>query len=306
MGNSQRQEPATHDRTATQFDSHSTGPQASRCSLVKLPTVDRVRDKPLASKRLRSLTPPYARFQLFRNPFGELTDVERAQLAVIDLEGCLAHLQHPRAVLQLLGPCGHGKTTHLLAIQQAMTQFAPVATGADAVRDCQAYDCNNYVYFPEDGTQPYLPKARPLFVDEAQRLSRRRRRELFSLPGPLVFGTHVDLTPQLQRANFTVHTVDLSTPLDATRLQEVINRRILASRISNGSWSPAMEHATDPSNCTESRLSSEDSYHPLCLTSAQVVALQCRFGSNIRRIEHYLYDAFQCFAEKGGPWLPVS
>lgn len=235
---------------------------------------------------------PYARFQLFRNPFGELTSGERAQLAVIDLDLCLAQLQHSRAVLQVLGPCGHGKTTHLLAIQQA------TGDGAD--------DRDNYVYFPEDGAQPILPEARPLFVDEAQRLSRRRRRQLLSGEGPLILGTHVDLAAPLRRAKFIVHTLDLSKPLDATTLQELLNRRILASRISSGSLSRTWEHASERPSSKSSCMSSAATYHPLCLTLAQVVALQGRFGSNIRRIEHYLYDAFQCFAEKGGPWLPVN
>jgi hypothetical protein len=37
---------------------------------------------------------------------------------------------------------------------------------------------------------------------------------------------------------------------------------------------------------------------PLCLTLDDVVALQQQFGSNIRRIEHYLYEVFQRLAEK--------
>lgn len=58
---------------------------------------------------------PFARLNLRYNPFGELPPEERGALAVVDLDPILADLSDG-VVVELLGPCGHGKTTHLLAL----------------------------------------------------------------------------------------------------------------------------------------------------------------------------------------------
>ncbi len=54
-----------------------------------------------------------------------------------------------------------------------------------------------------------------------------RRKQLLALAGPLVIGTHVELTKELQRAGFSVMTIDVSQPLSPERLQLLLNRRIL-------------------------------------------------------------------------------
>jgi len=59
---------------------------------------------------------PYLRWNLLRNPFGELTRQERAELAVVDVAIYLAELQAGRTALHFLGDQGRGKSTHLLAI----------------------------------------------------------------------------------------------------------------------------------------------------------------------------------------------
>lgn len=215
---------------------------------------------------------PFARLRLYRNPFGELTRAERAELAMIQIDECIHWLENERAALQVIGPCGHGKTTHLLAIERALPASA-------------------YVYFPEDGTQPPLPATRPLLVDEAQRVGWRRKRQLLAGPGPLVIGTHVDLAPSLRRAGFLVQTLDLAKPQRPAQLQGILNARIAASSVeSNSAGDVAATTFPDA----------------LYLQLEQVVALQERFGSNIRLIEHHLYEAFQRFAEKGEPWLPAN
>ncbi len=67
------------------------------------------------------LRSPYRRFNLVRNPFGELTRFEQAELAVCgQLSDWLELLKSPRAALQFVGDCGFGKTTLLLAIQRAL------------------------------------------------------------------------------------------------------------------------------------------------------------------------------------------
>ena len=227
---------------------------------------------------IRQAGSPYARLQLFRNPFGELTRAERADLAIVDVEECLGWLQDDRAVLQIIGPCGHGKTTHLLAIERRMIERRMIESWMAE---------SAYIYCPEDGQQPTLPSARPLLVDEAQRLGWRRRGELLRGGGPLVVSTHVDLSRKLVRAGFRLRTLDLAEPVDAERLQSLLNRRIAASAL-----------------IAESASSAAAESHYLQL--AEVVALQRQFGSNIRLIEHHLYEVFQRFAEKGEPWRPAS
>jgi hypothetical protein len=145
------------------------------------------------------------------------------------------------------------------------------------------------VYFPEDGAQPRLPPGRPLLIDEAQRLGWRRRWQMLHVRGPLVLGTHVDLSRCLERAGFNVMTLDVSIPKSPAQLQRILNARIEASRSASDTISD------DGGN----------SLHPLSLTRTEVVALQQQFGSNIRRIEHHLYEVFQRLAEKEEPWLPA-
>lgn len=154
---------------------------------------------------------PYQRFHLRRNPFGELTRSERGELAEVDVEPWLAELCDPRAVLQFLGPCGHGKTTHLLAVQRRLRGAV-------------------YVYLPPEPPRPALPEERPLLLDEAQRLGWCERRQLLRGTGPLVLGSHVDLARPLCRAGFRVRTVEVSTAMSTMRLAALLNRRIEASR----------------------------------------------------------------------------
>jgi hypothetical protein len=204
---------------------------------------------------------PYARFNLRRNPFGELTREERAELAVVDVQQCLSALQHRDTALQFIGESGRGKTTHLLALEQMLPHAA-------------------YIYLPEDAPAPVLPDVRPLLLDEAQRLSARQRRSLFRRGGPLVLGTHEDLTVDLHRFAFQVLTVDVAAEQSPDRLARILNSRIEASRLS-GAAIPRFE-------CQYAR------------------TLQRRLGSNIRAIELYLYDEFQDAVRKGLPWPPVN
>jgi hypothetical protein len=211
---------------------------------------------------------PYWRYGLSRNPFGELTRGQRAELAVVDATRWLEQLRQPRFALQFLGPCGHGKTTHLLALEKLLPQSA-------------------YVYFPEEGDQPPLPRVRPLLVDEAQRLKFWRRRQLVSRPGPLVLATHVDLSPHLQRGGFAVETVDLAAPQTAQRLLEILAARIAAARLPNSSQAGT---PADAANIT------------LTIALDQVVAWQQRFGSNIRALEEFLFEDLQRSVQENRPW----
>lgn len=219
---------------------------------------------------------PYARLNLTRNPFGELSLSERMDLAVVDTEHCLNWLKEPKSAVQIIGPCGHGKTTHLLALRGRLAD-------------------SHYVYFPETGEQPPLPRQRPLLVDEAQRLVWWRRRQLLSCPGPVVIATHVDWTARFESAGFRLHTIDVGLALSTERLQHILNRRVIASWL-----------RPPPDLARTEFYSSTTAQHPLCLTRQHTVTLQLRWGSNIRSMEHYLYDVFQHLVEKGQTWLPAN
>jgi hypothetical protein len=207
------------------------------------------------------VTSPYQRYNLRRNPFGELTRQERAALAVVELNDWLSFLQRERVVLQFIGPCGHGKTTHLLAIQQALGNA-------------------EYVYLPEEGPQPRIGNHRPMIVDEAQRLSFWQLRKVLSIGGPIVFGTHKDLSAPIGRARLAVETVDVSGHLSVQRLTQILNCRIESSRLTDG---------TIP-----------------CITEDQAFRLQHQFGANVRAIEHFLYDQFQRSASEKTSWPPAN
>lgn len=158
---------------------------------------------------------PYLRWNLLRNPFGELTRRERAELAVVDVAMHLAELQRGRTALQFLGDQGRGKTTHLLAIGGSL----PAA---------------EYVYLPEDGPRPRIPSMRPLLLDEAQRVSRWQRYRVFTVEGPLVVGSHQDHTLELERAGYRVVTHQVADSASPERLRVMLNRRIEAARAGVG------------------------------------------------------------------------
>ena len=158
---------------------------------------------------------PYHRYNLRRNPFGELTREERADLAVVDVGDWLKFLADDRSVLQFIGPCGHGKTTHLLAIERAIRKA-------------------EYVYLPEGGPNPTVSNHRPMIVDEAQRLSYWQLRRVLKRGGPLVFGTHTDHSRAIIRAGLNVCTVNVSEDSSAQQLIKILNQRVDASRHGDG------------------------------------------------------------------------
>ena len=157
---------------------------------------------------------PYARFNLRRNPFGELTRRERAELAVVDVQRWIPLLQGRSAAVQFMGNKGEGKTTHLLALQYCLSDAA-------------------YIYLPEDGPLPRIPSSRPVLIDEMQRLSRTQRRDVFGHGGPLVLGTHEDFSNELRSAGFDVITVDVAADRSPDQLARILNARIEASRLSS-------------------------------------------------------------------------
>ncbi|MEQ1827549.1 MAG: hypothetical protein ABL921_16440 [Pirellula sp.] len=203
------------------------------------------------------LISPYHRYHLFRNPFGELSREERADLAIVDTERWIALLDHSGIALQFIGECGNGKTTHLLAISKAVP---------DA----------KYVYLPESGPLPNIPNQRPMIVDEAQRLSKRQLHQVLKRGGPLVLGTHVDLSDRIRLAGLNPHTFYVANDFSSERLMAIMNRRIESSSIGNGIR------------------------HKLAIAHAE--QLNQTFGTDIRAMEHYLYDRFQQAAMNQYEW----
>lgn len=206
------------------------------------------------------LKSPFHLYNLFRNPFGELSREERAELAVVDISRWQSSFQDDQSVLQFLGHCGHGKTTHLLAIRRGL----PTA---------------EYIYLAEDGPLPPISNRRPVIIDEAQRLSFWTLRRVLKAGGPLIIGTHVDLSKAIRQAGLNVVTFNVATDSSSEQLQEILNRRIEASRLGNG---------------TVPRISSE-----------HAVRLRGVFGSDVRAIENSLYDQFQQYAREQRPW-PIA
>lgn len=99
---------------------------------------------------------PWASCNLRRNPFGELTREERAEVAEVDVDRIAGRVAKPHTAVQLIGDCGRGKTTRMLAL---MNRFPDAS----------------YVYLPENGPCPAIADGNPLLIDEAQRLPRTAR-----------------------------------------------------------------------------------------------------------------------------------
>ncbi|MFK8113435.1 MAG: hypothetical protein AB8B91_14620 [Rubripirellula sp.] len=158
---------------------------------------------------------PWARHNLVRNPFGELTRAERVAVAVVDIAGISQRVRQPYSAVQLIGDCGRGKTTRMLSL-------------ADQLPESQ------YVYLPEDGPCPAIAAGSPLLIDEAQRLPKCVFPLVFSAGIPLVLGTHRDLSRHLKRFGYQVHTEHIGDENSATLLHRLLNRRIEAARLDAG------------------------------------------------------------------------
>ena len=121
---------------------------------------------------------------------------------------------------------------------------------------------------PEDEPCPAIPAGAPLLIDEAQRLPRAVRRQVFASGLPLVLATHRSLRRSLVRAGYQVQTHYIGQTNDAALLCKLLNRRIEASRLNSAGQIPQ-------------------------LTPEDASALVNRFGSDIRAIESYLYEVVQ-------------
>lgn len=150
--------------------------------------------------------------------------------------------------VQLVGDCGRGKTTRLLALHRRHAE-------------------STYVYIPQEAICPPIPSGSPLLIDEAQRLPRKVGLRIYPLGLPLVLATHNDLGSLLRQFGYTVRTFWIGEQNTPELVCRLLNRRIEASRLKPGPL---------PSVSLE-----------------QAWQLVQRHGSNVRAIEHSLYERFQ-------------
>ncbi|KAA1260801.1 hypothetical protein LF1_33430 [Rubripirellula obstinata] len=191
---------------------------------------------------------PWSRLNLFRNPFGELSIAERAELAIVN-ENLLDQITLDlRTAIEFIGDCGRGKSTRLHWLGSRL----PQAT---------------YVYLPEEGPVPAIPFGNPLIIDEAQRMNRSAKRSVFATGVPLILGTHQSLSRCLRRWGYQVQSVRIGQQNTASLIQQILNRRIEASRSGDG---------------------------PIPIVSAQEAGwLFDEFGSDLRSVEGFMYEQFQ-------------
>jgi len=190
---------------------------------------------------------PFAHLNLRRNPFGELDISERQKIAVVDTKWIVHRLRVPGFAVQFIGAKGCGKTSGLLSLRC----FYPSAP---------------YMYIKE-GESPSVPRGTPLFIDEAQRMPRPRRRRIFRRKASFAIGTHEDLTEELRDTGLVVQTIWPGRRLSARRLQEIFQRRIENVRRGSGPV-PSIRYQT-------------------------ILTLMDTFGDDVRGMEEHLYEAFQ-------------
>lgn len=157
---------------------------------------------------------PFAHLNLQQNPFGELTRETRGELAVIEVEPIVDHLNRD-AVVQLVGPRGCGKSTALHALD---TRF----------------DATAYRRVPRDGEVETWPETSILLADEVQFLNRGTRLDLWRRDTPLAVATHTDYTDEIETAGKIAETLELGDRRSIDDLETIFHRRIEAHRREEG------------------------------------------------------------------------
>jgi hypothetical protein len=124
-----------------------------------------------------------------------------------------------------------------------------------------------YMHIPEDEHAKIPVVGEPLLIDEAQRLTLWQRLCLFRSQRTLVLGTHRDFTQHLKRAGRSVLTLDAARHTTPERIAQILNDRVRSVR-----------RSSDPIPT---------------VTSATASTLFALYGSDLRSIQHHLYDVFQ-------------
>lgn len=244
---------------------------------------------------------PYGELNLRVNPFGALDRSERAEVAAADVEPWVEILaaagpereaaprnDRPgtrdaaaggagRVALQLVGPPGCGKST-LLAALRARFPGAPLLawSGAEGWRDATAPAIGDPPRNPRPRPGPGGRRGAPLFLDDAHLLRVRLCRRVLRW-GRLALASHWSLAGRLERAGFTVRTVDVPSLHDWERLGRIVARRLEWARRGPGPL-PRIEPAT-------------------------LRELHDRHGADLRTVMGELYDLIQDRSTNGrAPW----
>ena len=192
------------------------------------------------------------------NPFRRLTDDELAAVAVLPGE-LLRLARRTSDHVQVLGAKGRGKSTCLHALAAKF--------GQDGLRAI-------YEYLPaeKDSFGTSLDGLDVFLLDEAQRLKAHERIRLLAAASNrshglrLVVGSHDDMTPLFSRRRRPLATVRIDS-ITPPYLQAVLSRRL------------ALLALEDP---------------PAITFSADAVRYLCdAFGSDLRRVERFLYEVFE-------------
>ena len=124
-----------------------------------------------------------------------------------------------------------------------------------------------YIHIPEEQRVSVPSTGDPLLIDEAQRLTRIQRWLIFRSRRRLILGTHEDFELPLCRAGRPVLTIAADRFTNEVRVHTLLNARIRSARRSAG---------LIPS-----------------VTLRTASKLFTQFGSDIRSIEHSMYQTFQ-------------
>ena len=124
-----------------------------------------------------------------------------------------------------------------------------------------------YMHIPE-GEYANIPvDGEPILIDEAQRLTLWQRLWLFKSLRTLVLGTHRDFSQHLKWAGRSVLTLDAARHTTPERIEQILNDRIRSVR-----------------RCSDSIPT---------VTGATAKTLFALYGSDLRSMQHHLYDVFQ-------------
>ena len=156
----------------------------------------------------------FAHLNLRYNPFGELDAVQRARVAVVDCAGLQEALLTPGTAVQLVAPCGHGKSTHMLALAAALPSARHLRLWNDAP----------------------VPSAEPvdvLLLDEADAVWPWQRWALLRSARSVAVGVHKSHAAELRCLGFRVETHHVACR-SVDQIQTIVERRIEAARLHPG------------------------------------------------------------------------
>jgi hypothetical protein len=172
---------------------------------------------------------PYHAIGLARNPFIIEEAPGVAKDVWIDRDLGEPPLPSKATLVQILGPCGAGKTSHLLRWRERF--HGP------------------YRHIPDSLMRWYPPPIAAIaYWDEADRIPfpvlHLALRAAARRGDTIVAGTHRDLAPAARRVGLSVTTLALPS-LDAPTLAIWIDRRIAAARNAEGSIEPPRPDVTE-------------------------------------------------------------